>query len=87
MRHQGLTIELISPYRALSTRGGRGKDGSVVIDNQSLDTQLNLATDFAGSLESISMVRSVGMYCILLFFCSLFSSSFLLAPYLLKTLI
>ena len=50
-----------------SRRRGRGKDGSEVIDDQSLDTQLNLATDFSGSLESISMVRSVGIDCVLPF--------------------
>ena len=31
-----------------------------MIDDQSLDTQLNLATDFSGSLKSISVVRSIG---------------------------
>ena len=36
------------------------KDGSVVIDDQSFDTQLNLATDFSGSRNSVSVVRSVG---------------------------
>ncbi|WZZ70366.1 hypothetical protein YC2023_081736 [Brassica napus] len=46
----------------VSTRRGRGKNGSVVIDNQSLDTKLNLAIDFSGSLESLSMVRSVGIW-------------------------
>ena len=56
------------------------KYGSVMIDDQSLDTQLNLATDFSGSLKSISVVRSIGKeeeeeVDDLLFFCSMFCSN------------
>jgi len=36
------------------------KYGAVVIDDQSFETQRNLTTDFAGSLENISEVRSRG---------------------------
>lgn len=37
------------------------KYGSVVIDDQSFETQRNLKTDSAGSFESISKVRSRGI--------------------------